>query len=253
PRQHLRVASINPGIEVTDGVATFALEPGGMLAVEGAHWPFLDGSLDLLPTRLQLGGAVERRFALQVSGIDAAKFLLHLEISNLAATGHFDGRVPLVFDRNGGRIEGGELHARPPGGSLSYVGALSYKDLTPMANYAFRALRALKYREMSIGLGGNIAGEIVTRVSIAGISQGKGASRNFLTRQVARLPLRFNVNIRAPFYQLVTSFKSFYDSSYVADPRTLGLMGADGRAIAEPQAAPTPAPTIQPSDSEHHP
>ena len=161
----------------------------------------------------------------------------------------------MVFDENGGRIEGGMLVSRPPGGSVSYVGELSYKDLSPMANYAFKALRALKYREMRIGMDGAIAGELVTRVAMKGVSQGEGTKRNFITNQLARLPLQFNVNLRAPFFQLITSFKSMYDPSYVRDPRALGLIGADGRALpAVPPPSLTPAqPAIQPPASEHLP
>jgi hypothetical protein len=70
-----------------------------------------------------------------------------------------------------------------------------------MANLAFRTLRDVQYQEMRIGLDGDLAGEVVTRVSMKGLSQGKGASKNFLTRQMAKLPLQFNVNIRAPFYR----------------------------------------------------
>ena len=254
PRQTLRIASINPGIEVDDGALSFALQPGRVLAVAGAQWPFLDGELKLMPTRMVLGASEVRHFELAAQGIDAAKFLAHMEISNLAATGAFDGRLPLVFDQNGGRIEHGYLVSRKGGGSVSYVGALSYKDLSPIANYAFRSLRAMQYTRMRVDMDGDIAGELVTRVAMKGLSQGKGTSRNFITRQIAKLPLEFNVNLRAPFYQLITSFRSMYDTSLIADPRTLGLVSADGRAIAEPaQTLPDTKPTIQPPVSEHRP
>ena len=91
------------------------------------------------------------------------------------------------------------MTARAPGGSVSYVGALTYKNLTPMANFAFQTLRSLRYRAMRIGMDGDLGGEIVTRVTMRGVSQGPGAQSNILTRQVAKLPIQFNVNIRAPF------------------------------------------------------
>ncbi|NBC35898.1 hypothetical protein GTZ99_04930 [Novosphingobium sp. FSY-8] len=252
PHQTLRVASINPGIEVTNGTFRFAMEPGLVLSVEDARWPFLDGTLELLPTRLRLGNSVERRFALKAQGIDTAKFLLQMEAQNIAATGHFDGLLPLVFDANGGRIEGGELRSAAPGGSVSYLGVLTYKDLSPMGNYAFKALRSLAYREMVIGMDGSIAGEVVTRVRLTGVRQGQGTTRNFITRQLAALPIEFNINIRAPFYQLFRSLRATYDTAFVVDPRELGLVGADGRPIGQP--APKPATTsIQPSVSEKRP
>ena len=249
PHQTLKIGSINPGIEATDGVVRFAMEPGYVLSVEDARWPFLDGHMEMAPTRMQLGGAVARRFELRLSGVNAAQLITHMDVSNLAVTGLFDGHVPLVFDQNGGRVAGGELVSRAPGGSVSYVGELSYRDLSAMANYAFRALRSLKFSSMRIGLDGDLAGEVVTKVSMQGLSQGKGASKNFLTRQIAKIPIQFNVSIRAPFYQLIGSMRSLYDTQYVGDPREKGL------TLGEP-AGGAPANTtngIQTSASEHRP
>ena len=103
---------------------------------------------------------------------------------------------------------------------------------------------------MQIDLNGPLEGEIVTRVSFDGIAQGAGAKRNFLTRRIARLPIKFNVNLKAPFFKLVGSLRSLYDPAAVRDPRELGLMGADGKLLNPAvRALPKPAPGVQPSDS----
>lgn len=247
PDQRLTIASINPGIEATDGELSFELKPDGVLQVNGAHWPFLEGTLTLEPTRMVLGVAETRRYTLVIDGLDAAHFVARMGMSNLAASGRFDGRLPLVFDENGGRIEGGVLTSRPPGGNVSYIGALTYRDLSPMANFAFDALKSIDYKQMQIGLEGSLEGEVVTRVSFDGIKQGQGTKRNFITNQIAKLPLRFNVNIRAPFFKLVNSVRSLYDPDYVPDPRLLGIVGADGKPLTAPQ------PPIQPPASEKAP
>lgn len=250
PDQMLAIAAINPGIEVYEGKLRFQLEPDRMLVVKGAEWPFIGGRLQLLPTKMRLGASNERRFTLRLTAADAAKFVQQIDMSNLAATGVFDGDLPLVFDEQGGRIEGGLLISRPPGGNVSYVGALTYKDMGAMANFAFQALRSLDYQQMRIGMDGDLAGEIVTRVRIDGVTQGAGAKRNFLTRRLARLPIRFNINVRAPFQGLLHSFRSLYDPAYLRDPRELGLIDQDGKPIAQPAAPPS---VIQPSDSRKVP
>jgi len=66
-----------------------------------------------------------RRYTLVIEGMNVARLIERMDLANLAATGVFDGTLPLVFDENGGRIEKGELRARPPGGNVSYVGALT--------------------------------------------------------------------------------------------------------------------------------
>ncbi|MFD2781337.1 YdbH domain-containing protein [Novosphingobium pokkalii] len=104
-----------------------------------------------------------------------------------------------------------------------------------MANYAFQALRSLNYKHMTIALRGDIAGDFVTQVQFGGVSQGAGASRNFFTRQIEGLPIQFNLNVRAPFYSLLGTYKSMYDPSVVADPRTVGLLDAKGRVVPRPR------------------
>ncbi|MCY1672445.1 YdbH domain-containing protein [Novosphingobium sp. SL115] len=231
PHQKLKVASINPGIEVNDGQIDLTILPEQVLRLHDARWPFLGGTLLLQPTDLRLGIAEARRYTLSVDGIDAAKFIEKMELGNLSATGIFDGQFPLVFDANGGRIEEGSLISRAPGGNVSYVGALTYEDLSPMANYAFDALKSLDYRTMTIAMRGDLEGEIITNVKFGGVKQGAGTKQNFVTRQVANLPVQFNINIRAPFYQLITSIKAMYDPAFIKDPRTLGLVDAQGRPV----------------------
>ncbi len=247
PDQKLRIAAINPGIEVTDGILSFQLERGNVLQVNGVTWPFLDGTMTLLPVRMNLGQSELRRYVLKIEGLNAAKFVERMQLGNLSATGTFDGTLPLVFDENGGRIEGGVLNARAPGGNVSYIGALTYENMGAMANFAFQALKSLDYKQMRIAMDGALEGEIVTRVRFDGVKQGAGAKRNFITQRFANLPIQFNVNLRAPFYQLITSFKAMYDPAFVKDPRTLGLIDANGRPIA-PAVVNPPLPPIKPSD-----
>jgi Dicarboxylate transport len=245
PDQKLKIAEINPGIVVENGELHFELRPDNVLAVLGAQWPFLDGTLTLEPTQMKLGAAETRRFTMRIAGLDAAKFVERMDMGNISASGTFDGLIPLVFDENGGRLEGGQLLSRPPGGNVSYLGALSYKDLSFMANFAFDALKSLNYRRMQIDLNGPLEGEIVTRVSFDGIGQGATARRNFITKQVARLPIKFNVNLKAPFFKLVGSLRSLYDPTALRDPRELGLVSAGGK-----QAPSAPPSGVQPSVSE---
>ena len=170
-----------------------------------------------------------------------------MELSNIDATGTFDGTLPIIFDDSGnGRIEGGLLIARAPGGNVSYVGELSREDLGTLANFAFDALRSLDYKQMSIAMDGSLTGEIVTRVRFDGVKQGANARRNFVTRRFENLPIRFNVNVTAPFYSLLTSIKSMYDPASVRDPRELGLLTDDGRVLQ--RAVSPPPPTVTPED-----
>ncbi|MHA6317136.1 YdbH domain-containing protein [Altererythrobacter sp. CAU 1778] len=227
--QRLTIRSVNPGIEVFDGVVSYQMTDGELLRVNSGRWPFLGGTLTLEPVTLALGVEETRRYTLVIEGMEAARFIEQLELGNLSATGTFDGKMPLVFTGSDGRIEGGRLQSRPPGGNLSYIGELTYENLGTYGNLAFNSLRSLDFRQMDVGIDGPLTGELVTRVKFDGVRQGAGTTSNILTRQIAKLPIQFNINIRAPFYKLITSIRSMYDPEFVRDPRELGLIAEDGR------------------------
>src|SRR5690606_39173364 len=178
------------------------------------------------PVNIKFGEAEVRRYVLVVEGLDAARFVERMEVNYIPATGIFDGTVTIVYDALGhGRLEGGLLLSRPPGGNVSYVGELTYEDLGAVANFAFATLRSLDYRQMRIEMDGPLTGEIITRVRIDGVSQGAGAERNIVTRVIAGLPIRLDLNIRAQFYTLLGNIRSMYDPSAIIDPRILAREG----------------------------
>ncbi len=250
PGQKIRVASVNPGVEVVNGEVEFALRNGEVLAVSGGSWPFMGGQLILRDVDLNLGVSERRRYVFEIVGLDAAAFVSQMELENISATGTFDGTVPIVFDAQGnGQIDTGVLISRPPGGNISYVGELTYEDLSPIANFAFDALKSLDYSQMRVIMEGPLTGEIVTRVRFDGVSQGDAAKSNFITRRLAALPLQFRINIRAQFYQLLRSVKSLYDPAAVRDPRELGLLSDDGeRLLRRSITAEEAEPEIDPED-----
>lgn len=265
PNQQVALGVINPGVAVYDGVVRYRLLDGFRVELQGGRWPFAGGELVLQPTILDFGEASERRLVFDVIGIDAAEFILLMELDNLAATGTFDGRLPMVFNAQGGRIEDGFLRARPAGGSVSYVGELSYEDLSLYGNYAFNMLRSLKYRELRIDMNGEIDGEIISNVRFGGLQQGddvkQGLIAGIIARQIRDLPIQFNVAIKAPFFQLFQSFNSLYDAEYSARinfPQLQAARAAEAKAEAEAQAAvrnnskaePEASKPIQPSESE---
>lgn len=232
PGQLVRIAEVNPGVAVFNGLLNYKLLPDYKMQIMGGEWPFAGGMLFLEPTILDLGEDASRRLEFTVKGVDAAQFLTQFEFENLAATGVFDGKLPMVFDQDGGRIVGGYLVARKGGGSLAYVGELTYEDMGTFANFAFNALKSLKYRNLTIGMDGDIAGEIITEVKFSGLQQGDDASKNFITRQLARIPLEFNVRIQAPFMQLMSSAKSYYEPEILVGQNLPALLRAqESRAL----------------------
>lgn len=135
---------------------------------------------------------------------------------------------------------------REGGGSIAYVGELTEKDLGTWGNIAFQALKSLRYRSLDIVMNGPLAGEMVTEVRFAGVSQGAGAKSNFLVRRLQKLPFVFNVRIKAPFRGLLDSVASFYDPSRLIE-RNLPTLLEEQQKRGKP-----PAP-VQPTVSEKMP
>lgn len=244
PGQIAKVKDINPGIPVLDGEIEYRLLGDNRVRVEGGSWPFGGGKLLLHPTTLDFSAENARRLSFDIVGVDAAVFLQSFGFDNINATGVFDGTLPVEFDGLGGRIVNGRIDSRGGGGTLAYVGELSNRNLGVIANFAFGALRSLKYDDLTIILNGDLDGEMVTDIRFGGVGQGEGATRNFLTNQVAKLPLVFNVKITAPFRQLLTSAKGFYDPSLLIEQNLPALMRAQEEAE---KAKITP---VQPPESE---
>lgn len=226
------IGSINPGIPALQGKIRYQLLPGKRVGIEGGRWPFAGGELILEPTVLNFGVADERRLTFRVDGMDASKFLQQYDFDNLQVSGVFDGTLPMIFTQEGGRIVGGNLVARSGGGEVNYVGQVSYENMGYFANYAFGALRSIRYNNLTIGINGDLGGEIITEVSFSGVQQGAGAKRNFITKQLAKIPLQFNIRISAQFLQLIGSIRGIYDAKYASEK--YGSAVLDRKITAEP-------------------
>ncbi|UUR08766.1 intermembrane phospholipid transport protein YdbH family protein [Sphingomonas glaciei] len=216
PGQTVSVATINPGILVENGVISYQLLPGQLVRIQAGRWPFMGGELILRETVLNLGRPSPKRLTFEVRGLDANMFVNSFGFNDIKAEGRFDGVLPMIFDDSGGRIVGGRLDSRAPGGRLSYSGAVNKANLGTAGNLAFNALRDLRFRSMIIRLDGDLAGEFGTTLVIDGVGlAGTNGTQKLISRFVGRIPLKFNVSIRGPFRALIGTAKS------LRDPRTL--------------------------------
>jgi hypothetical protein len=215
PGQVLTARSINPGILVENGVIRYQLLPNQLVRIERGEWPFMGGRLILEETVLNFGRPTAKRLTFRVEGLDAHTFVNTLGFKELAATGTFDGVLPMIFDESGGRIIGGRLDSRAGGGSLAYNGVVNKADLGTMGNIAFNALRDLRFKSMIIRLDGDLAGEFTTRLAIEGVGLGQTSTQKIIRGLLSKIPLKLNVTITGPFRALIATAKS------VSDPRTM--------------------------------
>jgi hypothetical protein len=251
PAQEAKVGLVRAGIDVLDGLIRYQLLPGLRVRVEGGRWPFAGGELILEETVLDFSKPSAKRLTFRVEGLDAALFIQKMEFANITATGTFDGVIPMVFDERGGRIVGGRLVARPEGGTLSYIGDLTDKQLGIYGKLAFDALKSMRYSKLTIDLNGALEGEFVAGIELDGVArdpvltvapgggiQGMVAGRAL--GQLAKIPFEFNINVKGPFRALIGTMRSLHDPTLLIQSTLPDLI----------RRRPEEPPTVQPQESE---
>ncbi len=218
PGQVATVRSVNPGIIVNNGVIRYQLLPDQLVKIERGEWPFMGGRLILHETVLNFGRPAPKRLTFELVGFDAKMFIDSLGFEGLEITGVFDGVLPMIFDTEGGRIVGGRLDSREPGGVFRYTGTKPKAGM--MAGLAFDLLSDMRYQSMTVRLDGDLAGEFATRFTIRRISLGGGGGlvAGLVRGAFRKVPMQVNLNINGPFRALIQMAKGFKDPTVVISP-----------------------------------
>ena len=218
PGQTATIASINPGILVENGTIRYQLLPDQLVKVERGEWPFMGGRLILQETVLNFGRPTPKRLTFEVVGFNAEMFVDSFGFEGIDITGTFDGVLPMIFDENGGRIVGGRLDARQPGGEFSYNGTKPKAGIA--VGLAFDLLSNIRYQQMTIRLDGDLAGEFATRFEIGDVSLGNrgGFAAGLVRNAFKKVPLKVNLSVRGPFRALIQMAKGFKDPTAVIQP-----------------------------------
>jgi len=225
PGQTLTVKRLNPGVVVEDGVINFQLLGADRVRMESAAWPFAGGRLSVDPQDVIIGDD-DFRMTLSLRDVDVARFLQQLELKDLTATGTVEGSFPLIFNRDGGAIDGmGTLRAAPGGGTISYTGNAGL-GLVGAPQIAFEALRSFRYDDLVLELAGKLDGELVSAIRFNGTNQEPvdvttGAVATAIPGlgriRATGLPFRFTVSVRAPFRQLMQTSDGINDARPLVD------------------------------------
>jgi len=221
PGQIAEVDRIQAGIDVFDGRIRYQLLPDLRVRVESGRWPFAGGELFLEETILDFSQPSRKLLTFRVVGLDAAALIQQLQFTKIAAIGTFDGTLPMIFEQSGGRIVGGRLVARPGGGTLSYIGVVSEQQLGAYGKLAFDALKSLRYSRFEIDLNGSLEGEFLAGIQLDGLARtgpGPGGIIGSVLKEVGKIPLEFNIEIRGPFRALIATSRSFEDPSLLIQP-----------------------------------
>lgn len=225
PGQAVTIRRLNPGVIVENGAITFQMLAADRVKMESAAWPFAGGVLSVDPQVVQIGKD-EFRMTLSLNDVDVARLLKQLDLKDLTATGTVEGSFPLVFNSDGGAIDGvGVLRAAPGGGTISYTGSAG-GGLVGAPQIAFEALRSFAYDDLVLEISGQLDGELVSAIRFTGtnrepvgISTGPVVAPipGFGRVEATGLPFRFTVSVRAPFRRLMQTSDGIQDARPLVD------------------------------------
>ena len=171
PGQVFTLASINPGVPLTDGRIILGLREGGILQLEDVTFPFGGGTLAIAPFDWDLNKGFESQVVeVNARGIELDRLLDILKLPDTRATGTVSGVFPIAFSGSSVFIRDARLKADDPGGNLSYTGgaAGAAAEQDTSASLAFEALRDLRFNVLEVAIDGDLAGQIQANLLIAG-------------------------------------------------------------------------------------
>ncbi len=135
--------------------------------------------------------------SIRVEGVQLGQ-LLELE-NAIEGSGTLDGELPIHLGDNGLSVQAGKLRARPPGGTIRYLGQLPQNELTdnPQLQLALDALRNFHYKILDITADYEENGSLTLAARLEGRNPDMAESR----------PVHFNLKVRENVLALLKSLK----------------------------------------------
>ncbi|MFC7292160.1 intermembrane phospholipid transport protein YdbH family protein [Hirschia litorea] len=170
PHQEILIDQWNAGAPMENGKVQFQVLEFGEVFVHGSQWPFATGTLSLEPMIWSVfsgTNAVE----VEVQNVDLAGFVNEVKLPGVEASGKLDGRVSAVFSTGRVAIERAHL-ASSSGGIIRYYTPAMEELATTGDRVALlvNALKDFQYDEMAVDVRGDLSGEMMLDVYLAGQS-----------------------------------------------------------------------------------
>ena len=200
----LRLASLNPGVPLgplqlrADYQAELAQPLAGRLQLWQADSSLLGGQLHVAPTRLDLARR-PLQLPVQVRGLELAKLLEVYPAEGLSGSGTLDGELPVRIDREGLRIDQGQLQARPPGGVLQFRSERirAFGQSNPALQLATLALEDFHYDQLHSQVSYDPQGKLLLVLRVHGRNPALEGGR----------PVNFTINLEEDVPSLLTSLQ----------------------------------------------
>ncbi len=169
PDQQIAVASIDLGLPLSDGLATFTIAPGPLLAIKSAELHMAGGTVDIEPVTLD-PAAPEGNLRLHVHNVDLEQLFALADVKGLTGTGRLDGVIPVAIRDGQATIAGARLDAQGPG-RLAYAPDApppALQDGTETISLVMSALANFQYEKLWLTLDRQVTGDAEIGLHVTG-------------------------------------------------------------------------------------
>jgi len=167
--QQIAVASIDLGLPLHDGLATFTLLPGPLLAIKSAELHMAGGTVDVEPVTVD-PAALAGQVRLHVRDVDLEQLLALAEVKGLSGTGRLDGVIPVTVLNGVTTITGARLDAQGPG-HLAYAPDApppALQDSSETVSLVMSALTNFEYEKLWMTLDRQGSGDAEIGLHVTG-------------------------------------------------------------------------------------
>jgi hypothetical protein len=201
PDQILSVGRLDFGLELTDGVIRYKLEPGGSVSIKETSWKFAGGELttagefDLRSENQQT--------SLLVKNVDLTELIELVDLEGLSGSGTLEGELPIILADGEIEIRGGVLRSSGEAGVIQYrpdsgtanIGAANDQFATAMT-----VLKNFHYERLEIEINGSVKESVVIQIHFAGVNPDYQSGH----------PIEFNLSVDARLSDLLRTGMRVY-------------------------------------------
>jgi hypothetical protein len=174
PDQLVSAARLDFGLELLDGLVSFAVSPDGALTLEESEWTLAGGRAVV---RGSLDPEAEAPLVLAVEGADPTELFALLDLPGLEGEGLLSGTITLVRGEHGLVIESASFASEGEGGWVRYRPEPEEPEevraaLAPRAE----VLANFRYDSLQLELAGPVPGAVSVGVTLFGANPDLGES-----------------------------------------------------------------------------
>ena len=208
--QLMTIKAVDLGaLVLEEGEVRFSLPGDDTLQLTSASFPWFGGVIGAYDSAVSLSDG-RAEIILKASDVDLAAVLDYAKISGLSGEAKLKGTLPLIFENNEARIEGGRLDAVGPG-VIRYAGQTTdaAAAANPQAKFALDILRNLKFEKLSAVIDGPLDGNLQFQLFFEGTNDISAPGDQNV--DIPSAPIVYRISIDAPVLALLENARQSTD------------------------------------------